>query len=104
MDALTPRESLLTATLELAVPLWIEAVRHWPVEDRLSRSRVCAQEIAEHGDVLQFGGKKGAAAAAFNRLAEGLACLAFSPGGVRFMGLRFEAVDGPCEQGPPESP
>ena len=31
-------------------------------------------------------------AAAFNALAEGLACLAFSPGGVTFYGLHFEAT------------
>ena len=91
--------SPLAATLALAVPLWIERVRSYPVADRTARAHECAQHIAEHGDKLMFGGKPGQAANAFNRLAEGLACAAFAPGGVRFMGMRFDAEKEPPEDG-----
>ena len=62
----------------------------------LERAQVCGQHIAERGDVLQFKGKtpkeRAKTAEAFNRLAEGLACLALTaPGGVTFLGVRWEA-------------
>lgn len=42
--------------------------------------------------IIQFRSKtKGASAAAFNALAEGLACLSFCPGGARFLVLDWEA-------------
>lgn len=83
---------LLKMTLELAVPLWIEQLRPQPWSHLRRRAEVCAQTVAEKGDVLQFGGgkkQKGATAEAFNRLAEGLAIMSFSPGGVRAFGLHF---------------
>jgi hypothetical protein len=84
--------ALLSASLSVAVPLWIERVRSLSVEERLSRARICGQVVAEKGDILQFRSKKkGETAEAFNRLAEGLACAAFVPGGVRFFDLYFEA-------------
>lgn len=86
----------LIPMLELAVPLWIDRIRQeaWSEEHRLGRAKVCAQVVAEKGDVLQFGSKtKGEAANVFNRLAEGLACAAYQPGGVKFAGLVFEASD-----------
>jgi len=36
--------------------------------------------------------KRGESAAAFNALAKGLACAAFQPGGVKFLGDRWEVV------------
>lgn len=36
--------------------------------------------------------RKGETADAFNHLAEGIACLAFAPGGVRLFGSHWEAV------------
>lgn len=86
-----PHAATLEATLSLAVPLWIHRVREWSVEHRLERARACAQIVAEKGDVLQYGGKKGEAADAFNRLAEGLAIAAFQPGGVKFRGMHWES-------------
>lgn len=84
--------SLLRATLEVAVPLWIESVRKLPPEVRIERGHELADVIAEKGDVIQFRGKKkGESARAFNALAESLAIMSFVPGGVRFMGLHFEA-------------
>lgn len=76
--------------------MWIEQLRDLPFEQILERSKVCGQHIAERGDVLQFGNKKkdGKAAEAFNRLAEGLACLSFAPGGVKVLEMKFEARQG----------
>jgi len=85
-------ESLLTIALSAAVPLWIEELRRRPWSYVAERARACAQEVAEHGDVVMYRSKKkGQSAAAFNRLAEGVACLAFAPGGVKTMGMHFEA-------------
>jgi len=82
---------LLRIALAAAVPLWIAELRLCSVKHRMERALVCGQHVAEHGDVVQFhGGKKGASAEAFNRLAEGLACLAFQPGGVTFLGDHWE--------------
>lgn len=78
-------EMHLAIALSAAVPLWIEQLRALPEETRLERGMRAAQIVAEKGDVIQFRSKrKGETAAAFNALAEGLACLAFTPGGVSF--------------------
>jgi hypothetical protein len=84
---------ILRTTLCAAVPLWIEQLRRQPMTYVLERAAVCGQHVAEHGDVLQYKTKtKGASADAFNRLAEGLACLALTArGGVTFLGEHFEA-------------
>jgi len=84
-----PNSELMKLTLQAAVPLWIEKVRHYSDAQRTERAGLCAQVIAEKGDVLQYGGK--GAGKAFNALAEGLACLAFAPGGVKFAGMHWEA-------------
>ena len=82
---------LLKTALEVSVPLFIEEFRNKPVDELQEMASKAAQVIAEKGDVLQFGGKKGGAADAFNELAKGLAVLSFSPGGVKFAGLHFQA-------------
>lgn len=84
-------QDLLRLNLELAVPLWIEQLRHQPVAHLLERARICGAFVAEKGDIIQWRGKKaGASAEAFRRLAEGLACLALvADGGVTFLGLTF---------------
>ncbi len=57
----------------------------------LKRGEFLASYVAVHGDALIFGGRKGAAARAFNALSEALSLLAFAHGGVDFCGLHFEA-------------
>lgn len=84
----------MQAALLASVPLWIDQITQeaWSESYREERRKICSQEIAERGDLLFFRGKKsGGSAQAFNRLAEGLALLSFAPGGVRFLGLHFEA-------------
>jgi hypothetical protein len=72
---------LLKLALEIAVPLWMERLCYLPFD-----------VVAHQGDIIQFRGKKkGETAAAFNKLAEGLACLAFAPGGVKFLNCHWEA-------------
>ena len=44
--------ALLRAALEASVPLWIERLRHQPVDYLMERARECGQVIAEKGDVL----------------------------------------------------
>lgn len=83
---------LLLVSLEAAVPLWIDRLSKQSWAHVMERSRACGDVVAEKGDIIQFRSKKkGESAAAFNALAEGIACLAFARGGVRFAGLHFEA-------------
>jgi hypothetical protein len=87
-----PNADLLYITLSAAVPLWIEELKCKPYDYVQERARVCGDTVAEKGDIIQFRSKKkGETAKAFNALAEGIACLAFSPGGVKFGPLHFEA-------------
>lgn len=86
------KQTLLSSTLQLAVPLWIDQMRRQPWEVIQERATICSQHIAEHGDLILFRGKKkGESAEAFNRLAEGIACLSFVPGGVKVFGGHWEA-------------
>jgi hypothetical protein len=93
-------EDLIKASLQVAVPLWIERLKHSSFEYRNERGRICGDHIGEHGDIILYrGGKKGDSAFAFNRLAEGMAILAFQPGGVEAFDLHFEAKsDSPFER------
>ena len=82
----------LQSSLSCAVPLWINTLQNLPWEYIQERAKCCLQEITERGDNILFRSKKrGKTATAFNRLAEGIACLAFMPGGVDIFGLHFEA-------------
>ncbi len=85
---------LLATTLSASVPLWIEELKRRPWAYVSERARACGQVVAEKGDVIQFKGK--GTAEAFNALAEGLACLSFAPGGVRFMDMHFVAQHPEC--------
>jgi hypothetical protein len=77
--------------LAVAVPMRIAEMRTLAEDDRMALAAEAGQYIAEHGDELMYRSRKGRSAAAFNQLATGLAALAFSPGGVTFAGMKFEA-------------
>jgi hypothetical protein len=83
---LTPSRSALPR----AVPLWIDRYRDFCWEEGYRRAQICMQICAEHGDDILYR-TKGKTADGFNRLAEGLAILASSPGGVTFAGQHWEA-------------
>ena len=88
--------ALLASTLQLAVPLHIHELAGLDAEQLRAAADGCADLVAEHGDDLQFGGHR--CAAAFNALARGLAALAYCPGGVTFADLHW------CVQPHPRCP
>lgn len=111
------QRDLLAATLSVAVPMWVAdllEVRDAIADNRLfgvelqRRAIRCSAVIAHNGDALlhrqrgkvvsQGTGKEpvviASTAEAFNRLAEGVACMAFCPGGVAAFGTRYSVVDG----------
>lgn len=82
--------------LEAAVSLRIAELRArgGPDEDDLRACHEFVERLGSQGDVLLYGGRRGAAAWLFNMLATALAVLAFTPGGVRFGGRHWvETVD-----------
>lgn len=89
----------LAIALSCAVPLRIAEyeARGGPSPADLDRVRGHAGLIAERADIVLYRGKKkGEAAAVFAALADGLAVMAFCPGGVRFAGSHYEAKGRPC--------
>lgn len=89
---LDQENELLNISLSAAVPIWIEQLRVASPEYRTQRAQEAAKIVAGEGDNILFKGpKQGDSARAFNALAEGLACLAFAPGGVKFAGMHFQA-------------
>lgn len=95
-DQITPR---LKVAMSAAVPLWAERLSHLSLAEIFDHgiNAKLSQILAEKGDVLQFGGK--GCAEAFNALAEGIARMAYVPGGVCFCGLRFEYRIGKWHEG-----
>lgn len=79
--------TLICSTLEVAVPMWIDRLKQQPFAVVMARAKDASQTIAEHGDIILYKSKKkGETAKAFNALAEGVAILAFMPGGVKIFG------------------
>lgn len=67
---------LLELSLIHAVPMWMNEHKNKPYDWLDRRRSICAQKIAEKGDVIMYGSKtKGNAGDAFNFLAEGIAIL-----------------------------
>lgn len=81
---------LLKISLSAAVPLHIAEMKSLPWAEVSRIASEASQFIAEHGDALMYK-TKGVTAKAFNHLAKGLAALSFVPGGVKFLGMHFEA-------------
>ncbi|MEV7264665.1 hypothetical protein AB0N38_14045 [Micromonospora aurantiaca] len=89
-----PAHDSLLIALDCAVPLWMLQLRAETPAAREHTRRLWAQGgasiVASQGDVLQYGSKRpGEAAKAFNALAQGLAALAWQPGGVTFAGRHW---------------
>jgi hypothetical protein len=76
--------------LRIAVPIWIDRLRDSSFEERALRGKSCGRYLAEHGDDVLFK-TKDKTAFAFNKLAQGIACAAYQPGGIRVFGLHFAA-------------
>jgi hypothetical protein len=95
----------LMASLEVAVPLWIERWRNASPQRRCDRAIACADVVAAHGDKILYRSKphparrlhdgtwaeaEAGTAEAFNHLAEGVALGAFQPGGITIFGHHWE--------------
>lgn len=81
----------LSIMLEIAVPGWVEKLKSHSWDYIQERAKICSAYLGEHGDDALFKSKtKGKTAEAFNRLAEGVACASFAPGGVDTFGLHFD--------------
>lgn len=79
--------------LAIAVPMWIEKLKHKTFEDFEKRREKILESVCYKGDLLLYGSKKkGETAQLFNDLAEGLAWLALiAKGGVTFGEQHWDA-------------
>lgn len=84
--------SLARLSLELAVPQAIAELAEVPGPVRLALARDCAAELAVHGNALWITRRVATSDAGLTWLARGLAALAYEPGGVRFLGLHWDAT------------
>jgi hypothetical protein len=87
------------AFLGLTVPMWIELMRPWRPERREQKAHELGELIAYEQGVAALcdpeargTARKGELGKAFNAIAQGLACLAFCPGGIVFAGHHWEAL------------
>lgn len=85
---------LIQTHLATAVPLLIIELlsQGGPTDFDYARVREHGRYIAEHGDAIMFH-QKGISAEAMTKLTEGVAVLAFCPGGVSLFGLKFDASE-----------
>lgn len=96
--------------LEAAVPVWILQMRaeQWTRAERLERARVAGKLITERADLLIRSPEKPVhheqRADLLNRLAEGVACMAFCPGGVTLFGKTFDVSGEEQEMHDPTHP
>lgn len=117
-------DAVFRECLSVSVYLWIDLLAETTFEQRQARAHRCAQIVGAHGDAILYlvptkkpmtveritddwerNGlpdddsnrirRNVSTADAFNALAEGLACAAFQPGGIKAFGLHFEAHERP---------
>lgn len=83
-------ESLFKMHLATCVPLRIDELRRQalPLTEHVARVSAYAQDIGEYGDQLLFRGPR--TKELINKVVDGLAVMAFIPGGVTLFGLHFE--------------
>ena len=91
-------DAVTTAFLGLTVPMWIELMRPWQAERRARKAQELVEIIAYEQAIAAIceveargTARKGEIARGFNAIAQGLACLAFCPGGIVFAGHHWEA-------------
>lgn len=101
MSALT-NNVLLQVTVETGVLLRIQELKQLGLDEVFAEVDARRHEwvdlIASKADILLYGGgKPGDVARVHTALVEALAHLAFVPGGVEFMGIRFDANPVPAD-------
>lgn len=69
-----------------------------PSERDFIRIRPFGQYIAEHGDIILFPTGSGSDEEGLAKIVEGVAILAFAPGGITLLGLHFDASELPPEE------
>ena len=87
---LARRAELLRDTLALLFPLKVAELKRFPLDLLPKVARAALATLQAAGADVIFGGPGAGRAAA--ALATGLACCAFCPGGVRFLGVRWTAT------------
>lgn len=82
----------LASMLAVAIPFRILKFQAngGPTDTDWDSLPMVAQRIAEHGDTLLYGGKKGEAARLFCDLVDAIAIMAFGVGGVSILGDHYE--------------
>jgi len=92
-------DPMLALFLAAAVPMWIDQMKGWDrkrierTAHELTDTVTSSQGIAAMVDPDARGTeRKGDLAKAFNAVAQGLACLAFCPGGIVFGGHHWEVT------------
>jgi hypothetical protein len=85
------------AFLGLTVPMWIDRMRSWHPDRRVHKGHELVEIIAYEQSVAAMcnpeargTAKRGEKGLAFNAVAQGLACLAYCPGGIVFAGHHWE--------------
>ena len=89
------RSMVMKLHLEASVPLLIQDIAKSGglTNERIEKAKEYAWDIAGGGDILMYkSNKKGESAKMMSKLVEGLAIMAFFPGGVTFLDLHFEFV------------
>lgn len=94
------KDPLLATSLAAAVPLWAAQFCKEPLREVLDPKVIesVLARIQGAGEAILYR-VPGKTADGFNALAEGIARLAFMPGGVTAFGLRFRYEPGRWEQG-----
>lgn len=84
-------KELIAIHLSMAVPLVIRELekRGGPTPEALNRVSEFALKLGEYGDQLLYGGPK--TSELMNELVEGIAIMAFIPGGAKVFGMHFIA-------------
>ena len=76
--------------LSIAVPIWIERSKAHRSRSGHSEASPAAGIWPSTATTLLFR-TEGKTALAFNKLAQGIACCAYQPGGMKVFGLHFDA-------------
>ena len=95
-------DEITRMSLGVAVPMWIDRMRDWSPGFREQKAHELVEITAFDQGVAALCDRDaalssklhnpGEMAGAFNAVAQGLACLAFCPGGVVFAGHHWEAL------------
>lgn len=81
---------LLGIMLGVAVPMWIHEIRNWSPQRRVEAAERCTDLTTAADVVLESSRKEaGTTAKTFNAVAQGLACLAYLPGGATLLGQHW---------------